>query len=213
MLKDYLKTFVLSILFMIGLLIVSVMVIKTPEIDRPNFIYHEEMLNKNAELAIRPGEWYVYEYNLSNSNISLAIEFQTKIGQNCVGIELKNTQNRTAVCLKKDGTDKLQSNLTLSEPAIFMFRPWMLALDDNWEWDIKTAVSASGTKIKEEFIKFRVTESDNVSGRTAYKVEMSDAEGSEAIVTTWVDKEKRVILKEMGPGYEINLVSADWLEK
>ncbi|MDO8554901.1 MAG: hypothetical protein Q7S22_08885 [Candidatus Micrarchaeota archaeon] len=208
MLKDYAKTFVLTTVILLLIMAIAIVMIKPTDIISPSFTFEEAQIHKNSELKIGLKETYIYNYTANN--VTLPITFTTKPGPGCVGIELRNTENRTSVCLRKDGTDSSKSNVTILEPVIFMFRPWMLAVEENWQWKVISSVNAGNVVVSRGDIEFKTIGTENVSGRIAYKVETKSLE-DETTVTSWIDKEKRVILKEKGPGYEILLINANWL--
>ncbi len=207
MTKKYLTTFVLTVVILLIIMGAAVMMMKPMQFDSPSFVFEEAAIKKNSDLKIAVGETYVYNYTVNK--VTIPITFTTKPGPNCLGIELRNTQNRTSVCLNNDGTDGAKSNVTILEPVIFMFRPWMLAVDDNWKWQVVSSVKTGEVLVSKGQVEFKTIRTENLSNRTAYVIEIKSLEDGTTI-TNWIDKEKRVILKEEGPGYEILLVKANW---
>ncbi len=204
MAKEYAKTFIVATFVLLVIMALSVMIMSPKDITSPSFTFEEPTLYKNTNLRIGLGEAYVYNYTANN--VTLPITFATKPGIGCIGIELKSSQNRTSVCLNKEGRDGAKSDATLFEPAIFMFRPWMLAVNESWSWKITSRIKAGGNIVSQGEVEFRTVRTENASGRIAYVVEVRSLEDNTTI-TSWIDKEKRIILKENGPGYEIELVN------
>gem|GEM_PF-5879393 len=59
-------------------------------------------------------------------------------------------------------------------------------------------------------ITYQVVRKDDYRGRQAYVVKISTADGQDTFF--WVDAEKRVLLKEMGDGYSVEIISGLLLE-
>jgi len=109
----------------------------------------------------------------------------------------------TGVCLDGEGMDETGSNATFSNPGILIFKPWMLALREGWNWNTTMFLSLGGTLEHVGDVGYRVIREDNLSGRRAYLVEIR-AEGADPEYD-WVDAEKRILLKMQGKGYEVVL--------
>ncbi len=163
----------------------------------------ESPITKNKELAIKPGETYVYNYRINNTDNTLT--FAIKGNADCTFIQIKESTNVTGVCVNKDGNDKGGSNVSLEITYISMFKPWMLAVDKNWKWSANMVIDVAGSDLDIQNISFRTIREEIMFGRESYAVEIAD---EKAKTIDWIDKEKRILLRETGKGYEIELVAA-----
>jgi len=170
-------------------------------------IYSESPIEKIETLKVTPGETYSYTYSSNEGDTNLT--YSTFKGRSCTGIYIVEIPD-AVTCLDKYGNDINNSNITLSNPLFYFFRPWMLAVDDNWEWNATMVMDADGISIPMSILKFKTEKTEIINGREAYKIIMSEG-NREAYA--WVDKEKRVLLKETGLGYKIELISSPFLEE
>ncbi len=168
------------------------------------FTFNEEPLVKNTKLQIRPSELYSYVYTVNGTNNTLS--FRTGQAPDCVFIQVVEAVNRTGTCVDADGNDRLGSNATLAVPFITFFKPWMLAVRDGWEWGVNMTINATGGELVLKTFKYEVVGAQTIHGRDSFVVRIGSNEVGEEIVTTWVDKEKRVMLREEGPNYNVTLV-------
>lgn len=175
-----------------------------PEIMKKGTFYMKEEPLEKITLQLKAGELYKYKYTLGNQ--SLNISYATMQGQNCIIITMKEIKSGdAAVCVKKDGTDNSGSNLSLSNPLIQLYKPWMLAVKSGWSWKVEMISSISQNLTMGEIVLSETGETV-YNGRVAFIV-TSIEPGMEGVKMT-IDKEKRVLLKEEGKGYVIELVSA-----
>ncbi len=193
--------------FLMSLGIFLVIVIFGGIIFKPNLpndvIVKEDPLIKNTELAIKPGEIYVYNYDINNTNNTLT--FMIKTGSNCTFIQVKESVNATGSCIDKNGNDKKGGNVSLEVGYISMFKPWMLAVHGSWHWNARMTVDVAGSEIELKNISFDTVDEERILGRESFVVEITS---DNLHIATWIDKEKRILLKEKGNDYEIKLVSA-----
>lgn len=173
------------------------------------FTLKEAPLKKNTELQIKPSELYVYTYTINNTNNTLS--FRTGRAPNCVFIYVVEALNRTGTCINQFGNDKVGSNATLEVSYLSLFKPWMLAVDENWTWDVTMTVNATGQEIILKTFTYETLRVENMLGRDAFVVRIAAREVEQEIITTWVDVEKRVMLKEVGPNYVVILTKAPFL--
>lgn len=160
----------------------------------------EGSLSKNAELRIGPGEVYIYNYNINNTNNTLT--FFTGAAPACVWIQVKEAVNATGTCIDRHGNDRKGSNVSLEVPYISMFKPWMLAVGSRWEWNTTAIVRIVNENVELGRARFRMTREERIFGRESYVVEITS--GNEVTID-WIDKERRVLLKEVGRGYVIEI--------
>ena len=126
--------------------------------------------------------------------------------------EIKLNESTKQPCLKQDGTDQNNSNITLSNPFILMFKPWMLAVKEGWIWKVELRSNYGPVNTTIERIEMRYTGTETYLNRTAYIVEITKNGNTEDKITSWIDKEKRVLLKENGMAYTIEIKEAPFLD-
>ena len=87
---------------------------------------------------------------------------------------------------------------------MMMFKPWMLATEDHWTWNVSSYIVFEGFEKQVESVNYSVVRKEYYKGREAFVVRIRSSLGQE--VWDWVDADKRVLLREIGPGYELELV-------
>ncbi|MDD5022567.1 MAG: hypothetical protein PHU63_00150 [Candidatus ainarchaeum sp.] len=172
-----------------------------------NFLEVKEgKLIKNKGLAILSGEKYAY-YLYNNEGVIGNLEFSIKSGMGCLGVDIFT--DYSGVCIKSDGTDSRNSNISFVHPQVAFFKPWMLALEEGWNWKVEY-IDKQTDNVIESYI-FEVIKEEKIFGRNSYLVEVTN---EEVKVKIWVDKEKRVLLKEINEEYIVEIYSAPFeLEK
>ena len=199
----YSQMFLITLIIFIGIVIIGSN-FKPPISEK--FVFNEAPLTKQSSLLIKPGETYLYQYTINNTNNTLTLV--TLQGPQCVFIYILEAVNQTGTCLKSDGTDGDGSNVTLSVPYISLFKPWMLAVHDNWKWNVSMGVYISKEFNPVKTFVYETLRSEIVFGRESYVVRIIGTNDTESGVIMWVDKEKRIVLKEQGPKYEVTLIKA-----
>ena len=81
----------------------------------------------------------------------------------------------------------------------------MLAVHDDWKWMVESSVNIAGNEINLRNLSFSVTGSETIFGRDSYLVSLRS--NNEEILM-WIDKEKRIALKEKSGGYEVRIIEA-----
>jgi hypothetical protein len=165
------------------------------ENEETHFEQKESPLYKNKNLTLEDGEYYVY--NFSNGYETGNITFLVEKKKTCISITPKEISGARA-CLGLDGTDEKGSNVSVGNGYIFMFKPWMLALNDTWKWNVAVYTVINKTKMHAFDITYRTVRTDIINGRKTYVVEIKI--GDELSSYEWVDAEKRVLVKEMAVG-------------
>lgn len=167
----------------------------------------EEPLTKVSGVIFVPGEVYTYsivqinETEIASANISYQIDY----GEDCIILSSEEGENS---CINMDGNDESGSNLTLKS-GIFFFKPWMLAVKEGWEWRVEWRSMFTDEIL--DWVEFKTIGSEKIFGRDAYKVHVKFSYGES---TKWIDKKKRVLLKDSGVNYEIELINGPFkLEK
>jgi len=178
--------------------------------DPPRILFQEEPLQKQP-MALQAGEFYRYrvESNLSDPPLNFTVTYLIGQHENCTNIYISESQNKTPTCLNPQGNDQSGINLSLENPLIYFFRPWMLAVNENWEWQAVSYLSFSSADSSLSEIELRTTGMETVAGRPAYKVTATlHTEEETEYITYWVDQQKHILLREEGRGYAIGLVSS-----
>lgn len=169
----------------------------------PKVIFKEAPLYKNSKLQIGQDEEFTYTYLMSN-NQSINVTYVAIQESGCTRIFISQSVNNTNICIGEWGTDSTGSNVTFADPSFLLFKPWMLALDDSWRWNNSMYIDYGGMVNHMTDNYFRVLRKEQFMNRTAYVVELSTSEGDKEY--QWVDAEKRILLKSIGSGYQIELV-------
>jgi hypothetical protein len=175
----------------------------SPGLGNPKIVFREAPIQKNTAFQLLPGEQYQYAYllNGTSANITYAI-FQ---GPGCSYIVTVENMNGTPVCVDQEGMDGGGFNSTLSDPAVLIFKPWMLALREGWTWNNSMYLEYDGG---DEYISdthYRVVRRDAYMNRTVFLVEVKSSTGPADY--EWIDAQKRIMLRETGDGYDVRLVS------
>lgn len=178
------------------------------DVDSSKLVYLEEPLVKNSGFQLSPGEVYVYGYSFNNTQVNMSYEIFR--GKNCTRIRLMEMINDTESCVDSEGMDSSGMNTTLENPSMLLFKPWMLALQDGWHWNNSLYLSFGDNTEQIATTEYRVLRRENYNGRMAFVVMENTSNGGPQY--SWVDEEKRVLVKTMGDGYEVFLVGAPWLD-
>ncbi len=194
------KMALITLGILIGIMIISAFTLGG-QFENPYTIVKEAPLEKNTKLQIKPGETYVYSYLFNDTQLN--ITYQIIDAGGCTGIRVLENIDNPGICIGEDGTDVSGSNATLQHPQIVLFKPWMLALHEGWKWNSSLFMVYGESVQHLADVNYRVIRTENYRGRTVFvvKEESSDAEPQ----YSWVDAEKRVLLKLQGKGYEITM--------
>lgn len=190
----------ISLLIFLGIMLFSALELK-PQFDHSKLIVEEGQLSKNTRLKIGSGERYAYTYNFRNTSFNMT--YAIVDGGVCTFIQLLESNDYT--CIDEFGNDKEGLNSSYSMPSIVLLKPWMLAVEENWRWDVTSYLVFGDLKKKGKTLDYEFMRKEIYKGREAYVIRMSDSEGDE--VWYWVDAEKRIMLRELGPNYEMELIS------
>ncbi len=195
------NTTLVAVIILIGIMLFSGFALK-PQFDDPKVIFNEEPLEKNVKLQIVPGDEYKYRYIINETGVN--ITYRVMAGSGCTIIYMQESANFTHVCLDEWGMDATGSNSTFGNMAFLLFKPWMLALEDNWKWNNSKYVKYDQIYNHISDNQYRVMRKENYSGRMAYVVEISSSKGPPEY--QWIDEEKRVLIKTIGEGYVVELI-------
>ncbi|MBI5227748.1 hypothetical protein HY988_04130 [Candidatus Micrarchaeota archaeon] len=194
------ETGIIAVVILVGLMVVSGINLK-PKFENPGFVFNEAPLYKNTQLQIRPGETYVYSYVVQNKTVNATYEIFE--GSGCTGIRLIENIDQPGICVGKDGLDSTRSNISFKDQSIILYKPWMLALTDGWKWNVTAYTAFNDSQVYFATTNFRVLRRDNYLGREVFVVEEKNTINS--VQYEWVDVEKRILLRIIGEGFEIDL--------
>ncbi len=173
-----------------------------PQFRNPNATLVEAPLAKNAQFQLVPGERYVY--GTVSDETPINVTYAILSGRNCTIIAFMNTVPASSTCVGTDGRDSGGHDSQLDSPNVFMFAPWMLALQEGWHWNVSMYMSFGNSSRYIATKDYRVMRTDRWRGRKVFVV-MENISGSPPQYE-WVDAEKRVLLRLQGEGYAIELV-------
>jgi len=192
-------TVALIALVILAAVMVFSMVTLKPQLDNPVFLIRESGLVKNTGLRIASGESYSYVYSAGNGSANLTYDVMGASG--CTLVSLSGTS--AAVCLDAMGNDLTRQNSSYSVPAVILTKPWMLALRDGWRWNVSTYLLFDKMEKHLSDVNYTVIRKEYCQGRQAYVVRISQSDNDP--VVDWVDSDKRILLREVGTDYEVNL--------
>ncbi len=199
--NEVLKYFLISSAIFLFIIILGGFVFRPNTSQTP--VFKEAPLVKNTNLVLISGERYAYNYHVNNSDNVLS--FLVSSSGECTFISVEQSVNASGVCLDSRGNDRTGSNFTFSTPYVNLFRPWMLAIGSDWKWQVNMTVSTFNTELVLKTFYLETIGEESIFGRPSYVVRMSSDNES---LLDWIDKEKRVLLKEQGRDYVIELVQA-----
>ena len=155
----------------------------------------EGALDKNAQLAILPGENYAYMLEAPEGSEQIA--YAARSTQGCAGVAVAEAskQGSQLVCILKNGMLSGNSeggNLNYGNRSILLFSPWMLAASENFSWRVDAIYSSSGLEASIP-IYFVSKGRQQMGGREAYEIDIGDTPAN-AISRFFIDSEKRVLL-------------------
>lgn len=184
--KQTLDAGIATFVIVLVIMFFSIILFKN-DIESNNIVFKEAELVKNKPLQIQAGEKYVY--NLSNNTYTYLI-FQ---GYDCTAIRLVEYSSNSTICVDQWGLDESGSNFGYNSPSVLIFKPWMLAVYDNWNWSAEIAILVSDSPKSASKVQFIVNKTEEFKGRKAYVVE--EWNGGEFLQREWIDSEKRILLK------------------
>jgi len=198
---DYAK---LSVAFIALMVLAMALFVLWPAEKEVRVRAQAEPLRKNAALNLSPGEVYAYNYSLAGGSALVSFEVGNRFG-NCVIV--RSSPGGMEGCIAGNGT-LLYGNL----PRGF-FEEWMLALAENWSWEVREEREIAWLGLSEtQLTRYVVTEVGERKGRRAFHVVVSVSyissnatfQESEA----WVDAEKRVLMELDSGALKIELIQA-----
>jgi hypothetical protein len=179
-----------------------------PAYQNPGTVVAEDPIEKNVRFQLYGGETYVYGYVYNGTPLN--ISFLIADAPSCTMILVMENPSEPGVCVDEWGNDRTMSNSSLEHPQILLFKPWMLALEQGWTWKTKMYLSYNGTLQEISSMEYKVVRMDEYRGRQAYVVKETTDGGGSAF--SYIDVEKRVLLKLIGEGFEITLEDAPFLD-
>jgi hypothetical protein len=198
-----------TMVVLLALMFVSGLMFKN-QFESPRVTFTEAELSKNKELQLSSGEDYMYMYGYLLNNTTVNITYSVMKGNGCTVIRLMDSVNKSEICVYKGGSDKSGSNATYANPAILMFKPWMLAVNESWHWNNTMYMIYDDSKYHIADTEYRVIRTEYYRGRMSHVVMINSTVASPEY--QWIDEEKRVMLRTIGDTYEIVLMKGLPLE-
>jgi hypothetical protein len=154
----------------------------------------EGPLVKNARLALMPGERYEYEF--SSPAGSQLLGYRVSHSSQCEGVLVSGglAGQPVAACLSPSGNlvgDFFWANSSLGNQSMPLFSPWMLAVSENFSWQVKTSMNVAATRINLP-TSFTSLGRKTVAGRSAFEILVQSDIGPSS--KYYIDEEKRVLL-------------------
>lgn len=179
----------------------------------PQFSFSEAPLSKNAVLALLPGESYSYE--VKDGQNSEIVRYGVSQSSDCAGKVVSETSGvgSNSFCISQLGNlisngTILQTNAGLGGISILLFSPWMLAVSDDFSWNVETRVNAGGMDVSIP-TSFRSQGKKTIAGREAYEILVqNELAGKSMSSTFFVDSEKRVLLSAVFGNVTVTLINA-----
>ena len=197
---------VIAIVIFVGIMIYSAQTL-LPQLQNPKFVLSEGPLNKTETLKIKDGELYKYEYSAGNTSANLS--FSVNYDGICTWVNI--IEGEGLVCLDQNGNDKKAMNSSYSTPTIILMKPWMLALHKEWTWNVSSYMVFDDMANHVSDSNYEVVRLEQYKGREAFVVRITSTDGNK--VWDWVDKDKRILLREVGLQYEVELIEGLNLSK
>lgn len=212
--KGLFRRFSLGFMCVIAFLLIFLLMVfysfltyEDPDVSAHPYVFEVQKLEKNMDLQLKQNETYVYLiksfgtiYNLTyitgDTPNSIGGEISADV---CLPIYEVSQQETVQICVDNKGLypPGIGSNISYGTAAYVLFKPWMLAVDENWEWNVTTLTKYEGVDWPDEYsyIIFKTVGEETVFGRNTYKIEVTIDDVPEYY---WIDKEKRVLIKKEG---------------
>ena len=201
--KEEVKLILATIAIMAVLIFASIYLYK-PTLDDSKVGIAEQPLLKNAKLSIKPNEKYLYNYDLNGTNITAT--YGTGDGNGCIVIKVLEHVDDLGVCVDENGIDQVGSNTSLGSQEMLLFKPWMLALTENWKWNASLYAEIGGGRAIVSTTTYKLLRMDSYLGRKVFVVE-ERADNDQNPQYEWIDYERRIALRITGTGYDVTLTS------
>lgn len=161
---------------------------------------------EKIDLQLKENETYIYKVYFLDENFNVTYQTLNQNGLICIIENMLNEIN--TLCIDENGLSPNNYGSNISYPyPIYVFAPWMLAVSKDWTWKITGLIDISGEEYiqidKITYTYFRSLGEEEIFGRIAYKIEISDKNNKEIC---WIDKEKRVLLKKIGNIDRVELI-------
>ena len=194
------RVFLISLVVFFGMAVISALFLR-PEFTI-GYSYQEEPLNK-TEMKLLPNEEYIYEYEI-NGRTSQA-KFKIRKKSDCLEIITLKVNNQTIPCFDEYGNEEQGNNFSISTQQIPLFKPCMLAVQDEWKWKLNKTIELNGEESQIEKITLETVGSETIEGRNTFKVKTVS---EDIIIYSWIDKQKRILIREESELYTIRLIGA-----
>ena len=152
-------------------------------------------LTKKAVLGLSPGEKYLY--NMESPDGVQQVAYAVGTSPACAGVVISEAvgQESQAICILKNGMlsgAEGVANANFGNQSVLLFSPWMLAVSDDFSWNVDNVYSAQGVEMVIT-THFASKGKQVMAGREAYDIEIGDSSGAPP-AHFFIDSEKRVLL-------------------
>lgn len=194
--------FLIAVGVILLLLLAAPLIVKVePPTLEEKILYKEEVLLKNRNFSIAPDARLIYRILNTDGSTLQNISFAAAKGANCIWLYAEGSMPTS--CIGSEGTDESGSNITLNDKELFFFKPWMLALDDDFRWSVQGCFVINNESVCDLNLSIKVIRVDYVGSKKHYVVRYSYGPFE---VYQWIEDERRIIAREVGQGYEITLI-------
>ncbi|HII53259.1 hypothetical protein COT30_01870 [Candidatus Micrarchaeota archaeon CG08_land_8_20_14_0_20_49_17] len=205
---SYLLLIAVSIVLTLGLLILPSFLLPLPEL-----ISREAPLGSTVPLPFRGGETFTYEFRSADPSLGETasnISYQTGYVRESPLTDAKCVyflSPTDSFCVEDGGLLSFNGtalNQSYLFDGFYIYQPWMLAVGENWNWNASIGLNLYQNAMRT--ITFKSLDIENVNGRPAFKVQITDAYiNSSSIV--YIDKKWRILSSVNSTTSAINLVS------
>lgn len=193
--------FVLTLVVFFAMVVIAAIIV-APSFGKSSIDYVESPLSKNSKLQIQDGDVFEYKYYLNNTVVNITY---VAIDRGCTMIFISESVNKSSICIEEYGMDESGSNSSFSDPAFILFKPWMLAVKENWSWKNSMYMNYDGVMRHIADNEYKVVGIDEINGKKNFKIEINSSDGTYEY--NWVDVDKRIINKIQGKGFVVELVN------
>lgn len=183
------------LLVLIGIVISST--VYKPKIEQTTMVISQPQLVKNKVISFSDGETYRYSYKTDNDEKNITF-VAVQLGD-CIVLRIVEIPGQ-AVCIDQFG---LENNSDIyGSSSVFIFKSWMLAVYDKWNWKSTMTMIANGQEQEVSEYHYKVVGFEKVKNRNAFIIEEKT---NDFVQKEWIDSEKRILLKAEGEGFKIEL--------
>lgn len=200
--------------FIIYTLFVAAVFLSTQPLDLKTE-FSEAPLYKNTGALLLPGERY--EYAIFGPESNERVSYEIRSSPLCPGVLLTGSSSKETACVLGDGTEYgmptgRRTNASIGNGSFLIFSPWMLAVSDDFDWQLQERVYSSSVQTTMS-LRFLSLGKKTIAGREAYEIALSSGLNGMQMADTakqrlFIDSQKRVLLLAQLGNISARLVSA-----